>query len=304
MIANAYNSIGFANSLSRRDLLKKAAMGVAVFGTMSDFVLGNSDNQAKPPEFDFSIVDYHVHLYQNPQKAADLSKSRNVKFGIVEHTERGYNVEDDTALKKYIDTLKKYPVYIGLQPLHVGWSKQFSVESLSQVDYVLMDALTMPQEDGRFLAIDSSNFRVTDKESFMKKYVDFNMQVLTIEPIDIFGWTTFLPKDIAADYDALWTDDIMQKMIYAAVKNDIAFEINESAKVPKLKFVKMAKKAGAKFTFGSDSHQGIQAGIMTYGLELANQAGLTKEDMFVLKPEDKKAVQRFFRKKEETGTAN
>jgi len=269
---------------------------------MSNYVLADSDSTAKPPEFDFPIVDYHVHLYQNPQKAADLSKSRGVKFGIVEHTERGYNVEDDTALKKYIDTLKKYPVYIGLQPLHVGWSKKFSVESLSLVDYVLMDALSMPQEDGRWLLIDSSNLKIEDKESFMKRYVDLNMQVLTTEPIDIFGWTTFLPKDIAEDYDTLWTDDIMRMMIDAAVKNDIAFEINEYAKVPKLKFVKMAKAAGAKFTFGSDSHQGTNAGLFTYGLEIAKQAGLTKEDMFVLKPDGKKAVQRFYKKKEKTET--
>jgi len=302
MIEKTHYPIGFANSLTRRDLLKKAAIGAAVLGTMSDSILANSDSEEKPPEFDFPIVDYHVHLYQNPQRAVDLSKSRDVKFGIVEHTEPGYHVEDDEALKKYIDTLKKYPVYIGLQPLHVGWSKNFSVESLSQVDYVLMDALSMPQEDGRWLLIDSSNLKIEDKESFMKRYVDLNMQVLTTEPIDIFGWTTFLPKDIAADYDTLWTDDIMRMMIDAAVKNDNAFEINEYAKVPKLKFVKMAKAAGAKFTFGSDSHQGTNAGLFTYGIEIAKQAGLTKEDMFVLKPDGKKAVQRFFKKKEKEET--
>jgi histidinol phosphatase-like PHP family hydrolase len=295
-------SIGFANSLSRRNLLKKTVIGATILGTMSDYVLANSGSEAKPPEFDFPIVDYHVHLYHDPQKAADLSKSRGVKFGIVEHTERGYPVSDDEALKKYLDKLKKYPVYIGLQPLHVGWSKKFSVELLSQLDYVLMDALSMPQEDGRWVLIDSSNFKIKDKESFMKKYVDLNMQVLTTEPIDIFGWTTFLPKDISQDYDALWTDDIMRMMIDTAVKNDIAFEINDYAKVPKLKFVKMAKAAGAKFTFGSDSHQGTNAGLFTYGLELAKKAGLTKEDMFVPKPDGKKAVQRFYMKKEKAGT--
>ena len=189
MVKKVQYPIGFVNSLTRRDLLKKAAIGATIFGTVPDYILANSDSPAKQPEFDFPIVDYHVHLYQNPQKAADLSKDRGVKFGIVEHTEPGYHVEDDTALKKYIDTLKNYPVYIGLQPLHVGWSKNFSEELLSQVDYVLMDALTMPQKDGSWRAIDSSNFRVNDKESFMKKYVDFNIQVLTTEPIDIFGWT-------------------------------------------------------------------------------------------------------------------
>ena len=302
MIKNTRYPIGFTNSLSRRDLLKKAAIGAAVLGPMSDYVLGNSDSQVKPSEFDFPIVDYHVHLYHNPQKAADLSKSRGVKFGILEHTERGYPVADDKALKTYIDTLKKYPVYIGLQPLHVNWSKKFSVELLSQLDYVLMDALTIPQKDGRWLLIEGTNYKVKDKDSFMKMYVDFNMQVLTTEPIDIFGWTTYLPEDIAEDYDTLWTDEIMKKMIDAAIKNDIAFEINEYAKVPKLKFVKMAKEAGAKFSFGSDSHQGTNAGIFTYGLELAKKAGLTKEDIFVPKADGKKAVQRFYMKKENAGT--
>ena len=302
MVKKARYPIGFVNSLSRRNLLKKAAIGATIFGTVPDYILADSDSQAKRSEFDFPIVDYHVHLYQNPQKAADLSESRGIKFGIVEHTEPGYPVSDDEALKKYIDTLKKYPVYIGLQPLQVNWSKKFSVELLSQLDYVLMDALTMPQEDGRMVIIEGSNYKVKDKESFMKRYVDFNMQVLTTEPIDIFGWTTYLPEDIAEDYDTLWTDEIMRMMIDTAVKNDIAFEINESAKVPKLKFVKMAKEVGAKFTFGSDSHQGINAGIFTYGLDLAKKAGLNKEDMFVPKPDGKKAIQRFYKKKEKEGT--
>ncbi len=45
----------------------------------------------------------------------------------------------------------------------------------------------------------------------------------------------------------------MQKIITAAVNNNIAIEINEKAKVPSPRCVKMAKSAGVKFTFGSDS---------------------------------------------------
>jgi len=76
-----------------------------------------------------------------------------------------------------------------------------------------------------------------------------------------------------------------------ALKKDIAIEINEPAKVPKIKFVKMAKKAGAKFTFGTDSRSN-RAGKFEYCLQMAKQSGLTKKDMFVLKPDGKKAIQR------------
>jgi histidinol phosphatase-like PHP family hydrolase len=61
--------------------------------------------------------------------------------------------------------------------------------------------------------------------------------------------------------------------------------------VPKIKFVKMAKKAGAKFTFGTDSRS-ERAGKFEYCFQMAKRCGLTKKDMFVLKPDGKKAIQR------------
>lgn len=301
MVKKAQYPIGCANSLSRRDLLKKAAMGAAVFGTIPDYMLANSDSQKKQPEFDFPIVDYHVHLYGNMEMAINLSEKQGIKFGIVEHPGQGYPLVNDEALKRYINTLKQYPVYIGLQPIFPDWTKDFSTEMLSQLDYILMDALTLPEKDGSWLRIWRSDTKVEDKDSFMKRYVDFNMQILTTQPIDIFGWPTYLPQCIAEDYDTLWTDELMQKIIDAAVKKDIAIEINEYAKVPKLKFVKMAKEAGAKFTFGTDSRDS-RAGVLTYGLEIAKKAGLTKENMFVPKPDGKKAVQRANMKKENSTT--
>ena len=301
MIKREQDSIDFTNLLSRRDILKKAAIGAAVFGALPDYMLANSDNAVKQSEFDFPIVDYHVHLYGNMQMAMSLSEKQGVKFGIVEHPGRGYPLVNDEALKKYIDTLKKYPVCIGLQPIYPDWAKDFSTEMLSKLDYILMDALTLPEKDGRWLPIWRPDTKVEDKDSFMKRYVDFNMQILTTQPIDIFGWPTYLPQCIAEDYDTLWTDELMQKIIDTAIKKDIAIEINEAAKVPKLKFVKMAKEARAKFTFGTDSRNS-QAGVLTYGLKIAKEAGLTKENMFVLKPDSKKAVQRANMKKENSTT--
>ena len=121
--------------------------------------------------------------------------------------------------------------------------------------------------------------------------VDLNLQILLNEPVDIFAWPTFLPACIADEYDVLWTNELMQKIIDAAVKKDIAIEINEPAKVPKIKSVKMARKAGAKFTFGNDSRSD-RAGKFEYCFQIAKQGGLTKKDMFVLKPDGKKAIKR------------
>jgi histidinol phosphatase-like PHP family hydrolase len=276
---------------SRRDLLKRMAIGATAFISFSDYAPANSETGSERYKFDFPIVDYHVHLYGNIQWAVELLKKRGVKFGIVEHPGPGYKIVNDEVLKKYIDTLKNYPVYKGLQPVYPNWAKAFSKELLYQLDYILMDALTLPEKDGSWLRIWRKETKVADKEAFMKRYVDFNLQILSSEPIDIFAWPTFLPACIADEYDALWTDERMQKIIDVAVKKDIAIELNELAKVPKIKFVKMAKKAGAKFTFGTDSRND-SAGKFEYCLQIARQGGLTIKDMFVPKPDGKKAVQR------------
>ena len=281
----------FSDLFSRRELLKRAAIGSSVFVSFADYARANSEIQSEQYKVDFPIVDYHVHLYGNIELAVKLSKNRGIKFGIVEHPGPGYKIVNDEALKKYIDMLKKYPFYIGLQPVYPNWAKAFSKELLYQLDYILMDALTLPEKDGSWLRIWRKDTKVADKEAFMKRYVDFNLQILSNEPIDIFAWPTFLPACIADEYDALWTNERMQKIIDVAVKKDIAIELNELARVTKIKFVKMAKKAGAKFTFGTDSRND-RAGKFKYCLQIAKQGGLTIKDMFVPKPDGKKAIQR------------
>jgi histidinol phosphatase-like PHP family hydrolase len=242
---------------------------------------------------DFPVVDYHVHLSGalTIDKAVEHSNMRGIKFGIVEHPGPGYKIVDDNALRKYLDMLKKYPVYRGLQPVYPNWAKPLSKELLYQLDYILMDALTLPEKSGGWLRIWRADTTVTDKQAFMARYLDFNVQILTEQPIDIFAWPTYLPTCISQDYDVLWTDERMQKLVDIAVKKDIAIEINEIAKVPKARFITMAKAAGAKFTFGTDSRD-ERAGKFEYCLQMAKQCGLSEKSMFQLKPEGQKAIQR------------
>jgi hypothetical protein len=60
--------------------------------------------------------------------------------------------------------------------------------------------------------------------------------------------------------------------------------------------VKRAKKAGAKFSFGTNNG-GRELGNLEYCLEIARECGLTAEDMFVPKPDGEKPIQRRGRSK-------
>jgi hypothetical protein len=78
-------------------------------------------------EYNFPLIDLHVHLTNEYtiERMMEIAKTRNVKFGIVDHP-ADWAIRNDTDLKRYIDKLRKYPVYIGLQPIDLEWTKRFS----------------------------------------------------------------------------------------------------------------------------------------------------------------------------------
>jgi len=268
---------------SRRNFLHTSVIAGAVLAAEPHFaaVPAVAPTPAKPG---FPVADYHVHLGPtlSIDQALQLGKERGVQIGIVEHPGPDYPIKTDADLQKYIDNLRQYPVRIGLQPVYAGWSTAFSKNLLDQLDYILMDALTLPNSDGTWLAIWQIDTHVDDAEEFMKRYMQFIEQIMTTEPIDIFAWPTFLPVPIARQYSQLWTSQRMQRIIDLAKARKLAIEINEVAHVPDDTFIRLAKRANLKFTFGTDSRN-QNATHFYYCYQMAQKCGLTEADMFVPK---------------------
>jgi histidinol phosphatase-like PHP family hydrolase len=279
---------------SRRTFLEASLVaGAALTAPCLDRALDTPTvSTTPPPKPGFPVFDYHVHLSPtlSIDQALALGKERGVQIGILEHPGPGYPINTDADLQKYIDNLRKYPVRVGLQPVYAGWSKAFSKPLLDQLDYILMDALTLPNPDGTWLAIWQIDTMVDDAEEFMARYMQFIEQVLTNEPIDVFGWPTFLPVPIARQYRELWTRPRVDRIIELCASTSqparpgkkLAIEINEVAHVPDENFITLAKRAGLKFTFGTDSRN-EHATHFYYCYQMAQKCGLTEADMLVVK---------------------
>jgi hypothetical protein len=232
---------------------------------------------------EFPLVDLHVHLAANftIDRVLEISKRTGVQFGIVVNP--GGDVSDDAGLKRYIESLRPYPVYCGLQPMSPGWSRSFSPETVRQLDYVLMDAQTIPRGNGygETLRIWSFDTYVDDPEKFMSAYM---AQILAVvengEPLNIFGWPLFLPACIARDYYTLWTGERMGKIIAALKRKNLAVEINDLAHTPHERFIGMAKEQGLKFTFGSDTRD-PKAGRLDFCKYIAKKCNLKADDFFL-----------------------
>lgn len=262
--------------MKRRAFIKETALAAGLVATAPW-----SDAIRAAELSDAPVWDLHVHRAPgfSIEQILALGRQRQVRFGVLEHPAPG-PIKNDDDLRQYIKMLRQYPVLIGLQPMNLGWSRNFSPEVLGQVDYVLMDPQTIPIGNGEFMRIWQFDTYVEDTDQFMEQYMAYALEILQKEPINIFGWPLFLPVCIARDYYTLWTDDRMQQLISAAKKRGIAFEINDMAHTPHERFIRMAKEQGLKFTFGSDSRNN-NAGRLAYCKRIAAKCGLVTEDFYL-----------------------
>jgi len=243
----------------------------------------------------FPVVDYHIHLKGGLTLEEALANSRRVgiQYGIAINGGLGFPTTNDAAAEDYLRSMRGQPCFVALQGEGREWVKLFSRETVAKFDYVFTDAMTFTDDNGKRMRIwiKEEVGEIKDKERFMDMLVDRAVGILDHEPIDIHANPTFLPDVIAADYDQLWTPERMQKVIEAAKRNDVAIEISNRYRMPSAAFIKAAKRAGVKFSFGTNNGD-KNLGRDEYGVQMVKECGLTWQDMFLPKPEGEKAIQR------------
>ncbi|MCP4263754.1 MAG: hypothetical protein GY774_40535 [Planctomycetes bacterium] len=274
-----------------RLLSLKVYVLAVIFIAFSHSKLCQAKQSSDKPESALSksqIVLYHVHVTGGfkVDNAVALSREIGVKFGLVDNFGRHYWNYSDEHLKKYLKRMKGKGAYIGIQAEGRDWMRVFSKELLAELDFILADGMTYPNTNGTYSRLwRNEEVNIRNVDFFMDRYTDYLADIAS-EPIDIIANVTYLPEEIEADYDKLWTDRRVMKIINACVKNDVAIEINARYRIPSPKILKMVKKAGAKFAFGANSHSRNQAKQMDYCLEMIKELGLTEKNMF--KPSNRK----------------
>jgi len=282
--------------ISRRRFLLRTA-GASVFAWAAPVV-----SSAPPgPERSVPSVDFHVHLDNSTlEKVLEVSRERGVKFGIVEHAGTRANeyptlLSNDEELRRYLRMLEGKPVFKGVQAEWTDWMSCFSPGALAGLDYVLTDAMTFPGRDGRRVKLwtpeAAQQVDLSDKQAFMDRYVDWHVEIMAREPVDIFANLTWLPGGMLERWELYWTPPRMKRVIDAALKYGVALEISSHLGLPKLPFLKLAKAAGVKFSFGSNGRY-PSMGKLGYCLEMARRLDLKPANMFQPAPDGQKAFQR------------
>jgi hypothetical protein len=239
----------------------------------------------------FPLVDLHVHLKNGLTMDEALKNARKygLTYGLAVNCGLKMGIETEEALQKYISSYKKPPhTYLAMQAEGREWLDLFSKETIAKFDYVFTDAMTWTNDDGKRMRLwKKEETDIGNVQDFMDQLVSRIEKILNEEPIDIYVNPTYLPDEIADQYDALWTPVRMDRVTKALLDNDVALEINARYKIPSPTFIKRAKAAGVKFTFGTNNGGSEDLGRLEYCIAMAEECGLTADDMWL--PPAKKA---------------
>ena len=230
------------------------------------------------------ITDLHIHLKGDfdIDDAVRKSEAENIRYGIAVNCGLGFPVQNDFQIDSFLLRMKDYPqFYIGMQAEGREWVNLFSKESIEKFDYVFTDAMTFTDEKGRRnrIWLPEETF-IDGEEEFMDYLVNTLVTILNTEPVDIYVNPTFLPAQMADRYDQFWTEERMSNVINALKNNNIAMEINNRYRIPSADIIKRAKKAGVKFTVGTNNVDGNFSGA-PYALDMIKECNLTASDFWL-----------------------
>ena len=231
------------------------------------------------------MADFHVHLKSGLTLDQALAKSRRdgIQYGIAVNCGQGDLFQNEQGAIQFLENMKNQPCFVAMQAEGREWTQMFSRDVAGRFDYIFTDSMTWTDKRGRRMRlwIPEEVGTIADSQEFMDTLVERTVGILEHEPIDIYANPTFLPEVIARDYEQLWTEQRRRKVIEAVVRNTVAIEINNRYQLPSPSFIRMAKAAGAKFTFGTNNTGPGDLGRCEYGLRMVEECRLVWQDFFV-----------------------
>lgn len=250
----------------------------------------------RPAEAIGAKVDYHVHPKGGLTIEDALRRSREdgIYYGLVINGGLTFPIRNDEGLEAFLREMEGKPAYTAFQAEGREWVGLFSKATLEKFDYVFTDSMTWTDDSGKRMRlwIKEDVGVIADAQKFMDTLVRRAVDIFRHEPIDIYVNPTFLPEQLAGDYEKLWTPERMATIVKALADNGIAMEINNRYRIPSAAFIRLAKKSGVKLGCGTNNAGAADLGRNEYCAEMIKTCDLQPADFWVPPAEGKKAVQR------------
>lgn len=240
---------------------------------------------------DFPVIDWHVHLKGDltEEMAHAMSKNYGINYGVGPNAygpkkegEGGTGLVLTSAeeMEEYYKSVKDWPFMRPLQGDGRKWSRSFPPELLDKFDYIFTDAMYV-FDRGRLVRLwhPEEVIITVPVQKYMDLIVDETVRIFENDPADFSANAFYLPAVIADDFEKLWTDERVDRVLKTLKDNNVALEISASYKIPSKRIILKAKEMGLKFTFGSNN-KNSDFGRLEYCTRMVRECGITADDMW------------------------
>jgi histidinol phosphatase-like PHP family hydrolase len=234
------------------------------------------------------LCDLHLHTNLSDgllslKEIQDLAAEKFTQAGIADHISPYHKIRNEKSFQKYFKALADYDFLKGGE-ICLGADLAITAERLQTLDYLIGSVHSIRFEEDLSLFFFNSRLRFPDVDYFIKVYTERIVHFLESVPMDILGHPTLLPLFLQGkDPDTLFSQDQIEEIVSAGVKNNVAFEISSRWQVPSEKFLVECKGQGARLSFGSDAHSWDLAFNFDYPLVMMEKLGLDWDLVFVPK---------------------
>ncbi|MBA3765139.1 MAG: hypothetical protein H0X05_06485 [Actinobacteria bacterium] len=241
------------------------------------------------------LFDHHIHSERSDGTVslADRAKSVAVRpHGISDHYPWRDKMRNDDDVLRYLEDAATLGLRVGLE-YDLGVAPPLLASTRRSLHY-LIGAVHQLEVDGVRFGYDVAgqflkgrlggkpfpdHQRWSSDEPLRRRLLERTLEVVregVLEVgIDILGHPTFTPLQALGDPEASYPVEWQERLIELCVANDVAIEVNQTYGVPHTAFLVRARRAGARFSVGSDTHFAL--GPLTKTAEMIAAADLPHE---------------------------
>jgi histidinol phosphatase-like PHP family hydrolase len=224
-----------------------------------------------PRALTLRLFDHHIHTERSDGTVSLAERARTVSarpHGVSDHFPWPGKMRDDDDVLRYLDDAARLGLRVGLEydlgaapPLRTTTraSLHYMIGALHQLE---VDGVRIPfDEAGAFLKGKLASFSQRERfgdGALARRIRERMLEVVRAgferDGIDILGHGTMSPLAALGEGERVYPAEWQAQLIQLCLDADVAIEVNEAYGVPHREFLERARRMGARFSVGSDTH--------------------------------------------------
>jgi len=217
------------------------------------------------------LFDHHIHTERSDGTVSLAERANTVAVrphGVSDHFPWPGKMRNDDDVLRYLDDAARLGLRVGLEydlgvapPLRASTraALHYMIGALHQIE---VDGVRIPfDEAGAFLKGKLASFSERERFSdgalarrIRERMLEVVRESFARDGIDILGHGTMSPLAALGDPERAYPGEWQEQLIQLCLDADVAIEVNEAYGVPHQEFLQRARRMGARFSVGSDTH--------------------------------------------------